>query len=366
VLIQSYSDVESRNAANKQFKFAGEDGRRKGEDVESAGIVLKAEKDRIFIYGWTTQIAAACYIFIETLMASAFGGAKKNKPPNWPNDAGKIVISSANRLIHRCKNYMLSVAGLTGIKSGIGRSPTGDAYGSLNIFGSQVQIMARSENGPLLVGNGAAADKDNVPMKIGKVIYDDDKTGAVKLNYKTLMKAMAQEDGEYRTKQFLKKEAYWTYDPDNPEDDMVSQRYWIDFTFRTPEQYGTGKASEMKYAPTDVAEKGSTDLGSPDTMSWHKVFKIYQSPWQQMYDADPDMVPWGEPSCFGTAPWPGWGWGDKDQIFAYLEEEQNVNYWGMAKGRKEMKPEARQLEVGNMLKYKVMAHNAQKPDELTQ
>ena len=38
----------------------------------------------------------------------------------------------------------------------------------------------------------------------------------------------------------------------------------------------------------------------------------------------------------------------------------------LAKGRKDMKPEAKQLTVGNMLKYKVMAHNAQKPDELTQ
>jgi hypothetical protein len=180
------------------------------------------------------------------------------------------------------------------------------------------------------------------------------------------MEAMVREDEEYRTKQFLKKEGYWTYDPDNPEGDTTSQRYWIDFTFRTPDQYGTGRASEMKYAPTDVTEKGSTDLSRPDTMDWHKMFRIYQSPWQQMYDADPDMVVWSEVIMNGTAPWPGWGWGDKDQIFSYLEEEQNVDYKGIARKRKDMKSDAKDLKVGNMLKYKVMAHNAQKPDELTQ
>lgn len=360
ILIQSYSDLEQKGST-KQFRFSDGGKVKFGEDVESAGIILKAERDRIFIYGWTTQIAAACYLFIETLMAGAFGAAKQNKPPGFPSDAGKIVISATNKLVHRCKNFLVSVAGRSGLRSGVGK--TEEESGHLQIFGNSVVVSTGKESGFSIRANGNnLAKKDDAPIQIGKIIYEDDKKGEAKQAFKTLMDKIKEEDKEYGTNDFLKRKVYYSYDPDNPGD---SQRFWINFTFRTPEQYGTSKPPEMKYAPSDVKSAGSTELLAT-TLDWTKKFKIYQSPWQFLYKDDPDMVPWIEEGFGGSAPWPGWGWGKTDEVFAYLEKEQNVDFWGRATKRASMKNEAEALKMGNMAQYKVMAHNAKKPNELTQ
>lgn len=362
ILIQSYSDIEEKGFT-KKFRFSDGGKIKFGEDVESAGIILKCERDRIFIYGWTTQIAAACYLFIETLMARAFGGAKENKPPGFPSDAGQIVISATNKLVHRCKDFLVSVAGRTGIKSGLTRTPSGDSYGNMHIFGSQVMVSTGAESGFAIRANGNNVERnDNAAMQVGKIVYDSDKDGSAKQQYKRLMDTIKVEDGIYGDNDFLKRKEYYAYDPDNPGD---SQRFWINFTFRTQAQYGTNRPSEMKYAPSDVKQAGSTELAAT-TMGWTKTFKIYQSPWQFLYKDDPDIVPWVESGFFGSAPWPGWGWGKDDQVFAYLEKEQNVDFWGRATKRSAMKNEAEELKMGNMLQYKVLAHNASKPNELTQ
>ena len=356
ILLQSYSHIET--GSNKTMRFSG----KAGEDVESGGIILKAEDDRIFIYGRTVQVAATCYLFIETLMAGALRMAKKIKV-KLPYDVGKIVISSSDKLVHRCKNYLLSVAGLSGMRTGVGNVAA--ESGQLHMFGNTIRLETAHISGVTIAANGKSPDDTDTPMQMGEIIYTEDKSGAMKAMYAQLMKTVRDEDKHYGTSEFLSRKEFWTYDPDNPEDDQESQRYWINFTFRTPPQYRTDRPSEMKYAPSDVKKAGSTELQDP-SLQWHRQFRVYQSPWQFMYKDDPDMVQWYEVGMNGTFPWPGGGWGEKDQVFAYIEGEQNVDYWGRATKRADMKGQAKKLKLGNLGQYMVMAHNAAKPDEQTQ
>lgn len=357
ILIQSMS----RHEADKDGKVHYKD--MKGEDVRSGGIVLRADNDRIFIWGHVVHVAANLQIFLETLMAPVLKAGKMLKETS-KDKIGRVVISCRN-LVNRCLNYDVLIGKSSGMtwKTRTGGEDSNNV--TLDILVNNARMWTSVDQGFNVYTNCAASEGGSGEMQRYRPIQDpiSKEPGSNAPSVYTNNKNWFETFGKYfYGRDWLEYRPYWPYSvKDGAPVTTDNTRWWTEFTFRTVAQYGTDKPPEMKFAPTDVTKPGGEEVIN-DAMKWNKQFYIYQSPWQYMYGQDKDMVAWGEEFINGSAPWPGYGWGPKgDKIFVTLEEEKNVDYYGISKKRKDLVNEPKGLKTTTMDGYTVMAHGAQHP-----
>lgn len=245
------------------------DGGSEGEDVGARGIVIgKAEND-VAIVGKQVTLVAEDDVRLKG----------KN-----------LVLAATSRIVQAARNVFIEAGGGSALKmssaycSVIGRAVSLIAGGAMNFFRGDYAL------------NAQWTSMDTPPP------YDNQLPSLQELN------------GRYQESE------EWLGDLDE------SGRQEIRYTYRTPVQYGTDKASE-------------TGDGASE-------FAVYQPLWQLLEEP---TTTWEEEEIEGTWPWPGAG--VRDSAFLTYEEGGNVDDDGAPANRSNMAPSGGSFKKGSMDDY---------------